>query len=116
MWIMAASPLPLMLSPSVTSAILWNIGLTLGEVLWSPRQNAWIMTLAPAGREGIFLAFASLKDLLITWPSTLFLGYINGAFNANCRSLGCRDQYGHFCDAYQASGRRVSAPRLCAPV
>ena len=95
LWIMAASPVFLVLSPSVASAALWLSFLTLGEVIWSPRQAAWVVTLAPAGREGVFLALSEIKGLLLEFPSYWFLGWLNSAFNPNCEA--CRDEFGHFC-------------------
>ena len=106
-WIMAASPIFLVLSPTVVGSILWQIFLTLGEVIWSPRQYPYVLALAPAGREGVFLALASVKSLLITFPSTWFNGWVNQAFNPNCMAPftgNCRDPSGHFCNRTAASG------------
>merc|ERR1719498_282065 len=44
LWIMAASPIFLALDPSVVMATAWITFLTLGELLWSPRQSAWAAT------------------------------------------------------------------------
>ena len=95
LWIMAASPVFLVLQPSVASAALWLSFLTLGEVIWSPRQSAWVVTLAPVGRVGVFLALSEIKGLLLEFPSYWFLGWLNSAFNPNCEA--CRDEFGHFC-------------------
>ena len=38
------------------------------KCLWSPRLVAWIVTLAPSGREGIFIAISQMKDLLLDYP------------------------------------------------
>ena len=114
LWIMAAAPIFWVLEPSVASAALWIIALTLGEVLWSPRQSAWSATVAPVGREGVFIAVSSLKDLLITAPSNAFNGMMNAKFVPNCHDcrngdhfcghqfingsiIGCADQDGEFC-------------------
>ena len=105
-------------------AVAWAAWLTIGEVLWSPRQQAWAVSLAPPGREGLFLALASLKDLFLAWPSTVLVGWrdavsyptpsprltlphrLNREFNPNCPS--CRDSVGRFC-AVTAGDTCVSA-------
>ena len=94
MWLMAMAPVTLVLSPTLPMAALWEVLLTLGEVFWSPRQIAWTASLAPTGREGLFFAVASTRDLL-TPIMDVFLGLLNGALNPNCPT--CQDAYGHFC-------------------
>lgn len=100
LWLMALSPLSLVLSPGVASAACWVTLMSVGEVctarplpataipttplpgdtppppqvIWSPRQSAWVASLAPEGREGIFLALLSLKGLITTIPSNAFNG------------------------------------------
>jgi len=114
MLVMAASPVFLVISPTVSSAVAWISFLTIGEVFWSPRQTAWAMSLAPAGREGIFIAVSSLKDLVITWPSHLFIGWLNERFNPNCRD--CRDDVGHFCSTALPNGTCTSTQALCLDI
>lgn len=94
MWLMAASPLCLVLSPTPLGAIGWSVLETCGEVLWSPRSQAWTATLAPIGREGVFLGLASARDHL-TPILDIALGRLNAALNPNCPE--CRDVHGHFC-------------------
>ena len=96
MWLMAVSPLWLVVLPNIGGSIGWLVTLTLGDVAWSPRHSAWAASMAPTGREGVFVAVASIKSLLISWPSQLFNGYVNERWNPNCK--GCRDSAGHFCD------------------
>ena len=58
---------PLAPTPTTTTTMPICIAqaiLTLGEVYWSPRQTAWTATLAPAGREGVFLAVAAVRESL----------------------------------------------------
>ena len=105
-WIMATSPIAMIVSPTAPGAVVWAAWLTIGEVLWSPRQQAWAVSLAPPGREGLFLALASLKDLFLAWPSTVLVGWLNREFNPNCPS--CRDAVGRFC-AVAAGDTCVSA-------
>lgn len=94
MWLMGLAPFVLVLSPTLEMAAVWQVLLTLGEVFWSPRNYAWQATLAPHGREGIFLAIASTRDL-ITPVMDVVLGRLNEALNPNCPH--CQDEYGHFC-------------------
>jgi len=111
-WIMATSPIAMIVSPTAPGAVVWAAWLTIGEVLWSPRQQAWAVSLAPPGREGLFLALASLKDLFLAWPSTVLVGWLNREFNPNCPS--CRDAVGRFC-AVASEGNCVStAGGTCA--
>ena len=67
LWCQALSPLLLAYYPSIGSAIVWVAFLSIGEVIWSPRQSAWVANLAPDGREGVFLALLSLKSLLFSY-------------------------------------------------
>mmetsp|Transcript_46347 Transcript_46347/g.108785 ORF Transcript_46347/g.108785 Transcript_46347/m.108785 type:complete len:185 (+) Transcript_46347:1594-2148(+) len=109
--LMAASSVFLVVSPTVSGAVLWISFLTLGEAFWSPRWMAWVMELAPGGREGVFVAVSSLKDLVITWPSLLFIGWLNARFNPNCSD--CRDDLGHFCALPVANGSCASPNSPC---
>jgi len=116
LWIMGASPFLLALRPSPAGAVAWQVFLTIGEVIWSPRVVAWAATLAPAGREGVFLAFASAREALTPLLDVLY-GYLAQAYVPNCRDLGCRDEYGHFCDAPDKSLNTCSSSRsLCEVV
>ena len=84
LWVMACAPIFLALDPTINSAILWICVLTLGELMWSPRQTAWAATLAPTGREGVFIALAKMKDLIVTPFSSWLNGYMNGEYVPNC--------------------------------
>lgn len=64
MWVMAISPLWLAYNPSIPAAMAWVVLLSIGEVVFNPRQTAWVANLAPDGREGIFLALLSFKTLV----------------------------------------------------
>ena len=74
---MAFAPALVTFSPTILGTALWLVMLTVGEVAWSPRQSAWSASVAPVGREGVFVAVASVKSLLISWPSQVFNGYMN---------------------------------------
>ena len=129
-WIMATSPIAMIVSPTAPGAVVWAAWLTVGEVLWSPRQQAWAVSLAPPGREGLFLALASLKDLFLAWPSTVLVGWrdsvsyptpsprltlphrLNREFNPNCPS--CRDSVGRFCTVASEGNCVSTAGGTCA--
>jgi hypothetical protein len=108
MWLMAAAPLCLVLSPTPLGAIGWSVLETCGEVLWSPRSQAWMATLAPTGREGVFLGLASARDHL-TPILDVALGRLNAAFNPNCPE--CRDRHGHFCAVDLSVAAAAGVPR-----
>ncbi|KAL3815974.1 hypothetical protein ACHAXA_008933 [Cyclostephanos tholiformis] len=94
LWIMAISPMFIAISPNVIGACAWQVVMTAGEVLWSPRQGSWVSSLAPTGSEGLFFAVSSARSVF--GPLTDFLmGALNDRYNPNC--LDCRDSYGHFC-------------------
>jgi len=93
---MAISPMFVAMSPNVIGACAWQVFMTTGEVLWSPRQTSWTASLAPTGSEGLFFAISSARSVM--GPLTDFgMGVINQTYNSNCPE--CRDQYGHFCEA-----------------
>ena len=96
LWLMALSPVYLVVYPSVASAALWILTLSAGEIFWSPRNYAFIAGLAPVGREGLFIGLLSLKDLFASIPSSALNGWLNEVYNPNCPT--CRDRVGHFCD------------------
>jgi hypothetical protein len=84
---MAASPICVAVFPNVFGACMWQVAMTFGEVLWSPRQDSWTADLAPVGKEGLFFAVSRARALL--GPMTDFaLGYMNEKYNTNCS--GCR--------------------------
>lgn len=94
LWIMASSPIFVALSPTAFGCAVWQVFLTLGEVLWSPRQLSWTASLAPTGLEGLFFAVSSARSVM--GPLTDFvMGKLNEELNANCPD--CRDKFGHFC-------------------
>lgn len=97
---MAISPIFIAMSPNVIGACAWQVVMTVGEVLWSPRQGSWTASLAPTGSEGLFFAVSSARSVF--GPLTDFLmGALNDRYNANCPE--CRDAYGHFCHSLSPS-------------
>ena len=87
LWIMAVSPMVLVLSPTVGGACGWQIVLTIGQVLWSPRQDSWVASLAPTGMEGLFFGVSCSRALLVPLGDYV-MGWLNGKYNPNC--LDCR--------------------------
>ena len=61
LWLMAISPVFVGLYPTVLGSCLWQVVMTVGECLWSPRQLSWVASLAPNGLEGLFFAIASAR-------------------------------------------------------
>jgi hypothetical protein len=98
---MAISPIFIAVSPNVIGACAWQVVMTAGEILWSPRQGSWVASLAPTGSEGLFFAVSSARSVF--GPLTDFLmGAVNDKYNANCPD--CRDSYGHFCYNLSSDG------------
>ena len=84
---MAVSPIFVAISPNVVGACLWQVVMTFGEVLWSPRQDSWTADLAPTGKEGLFFAVSRARAFL--GPLADFvLGMMNERYNTNC--IDCR--------------------------
>lgn len=91
---MATSSIWVALFPTAAGACVWQVFMTAGEVLWSPRQISWTASLAPTGSEGLFFAVSSARNVM--GPLTdILMGALNEKYNTNCPE--CRDQYGHFC-------------------
>lgn len=95
-WIMALGPIAVILSPTMGGACIWQAVMTVGESIWSPRVVSWTASLAPAGKEGLFFAIATMRAL-IGPVADYAVGLLNAKYNPNCTN--CRDQYGHFCDS-----------------
>lgn len=83
LWIMAFSPIMLVLSPTILGACGWQIVLTIGQVLWSPRQDSWVASLAPTGMEGLFFAVSNSRALLVPLGDFV-MSWMNGKYNTNC--------------------------------
>eukprot|EP01043_Picozoa_sp_COSAG02_P006463 COSAG02_NODE_184_length_30545_cov_128.634402_8_plen_420_part_00 len=95
LWVMAAAPIFVILFPNVFGFVMWEIIFTAGECMWSPRLIAWLITLAPTGREGLFIAISQGKDLILDPLKSILGGNINEWFMPKCEE--CWDKYGHFC-------------------
>eukprot|EP00804_Cyclotella_cryptica_P015564 CCRYP_003587-RA/>CCRYP_003587-RA protein AED:0.02 eAED:0.02 QI:106/1/1/1/0.5/0.33/3/1949/628 len=104
LWIMAVSPVMLVILPNVIGACAWQVVLTIGQVLWAPRQDSWTASLAPTGMEGLFFAVSCSRALLVPLGD-FAMGIMNAKYNTNCPQ--CRDRYGHFCDTQFFDGVTV---------
>lgn len=51
------------------SCSIWQVLLTTGEVMWSPRGAAWSAGMAPTGREGFFIGQFAIKVDWIDWAN-----------------------------------------------
>lgn len=114
LWLMALSPIFVALYPNVWGSCAWQVFMTIGEVLWSPRIISWTASLAPTGMEGLFFAVSSARAIL--GPLTdMVMGAMNDKYNTNCPD--CRDQYGHFCDtAVVNDDNNANAAAQCGSV
>eukprot|EP00956_Cyclotella_meneghiniana_P015075 scaffold22856_cov50-Cyclotella_meneghiniana.AAC.1 len=83
LWIMALSPMMLVLSPTISGACAWQIVLTMGQILWSPRQDSWVASLAPTGMEGLFFAVSNSRALLVPLGDFV-MSWMNEKYNTNC--------------------------------
>lgn len=83
LWIMALSPMMLVLSPTIFGACAWQIVLTMGQILWSPRQDSWVASLAPTGMEGLFFAVSNSRALLVPLGDFV-MSWMNEKYNTNC--------------------------------
>lgn len=68
--------------------ILFVIMLSLGEAIWSPRLYEYSATIAPKGREGTYMALASIPQFLAKFlvgsTSGLLLDYYCPCFKSSC--------------------------------
>mmetsp|Transcript_32414 Transcript_32414/g.73456 ORF Transcript_32414/g.73456 Transcript_32414/m.73456 type:complete len:225 (+) Transcript_32414:281-955(+) len=110
LWLMAISPIFVGLYPTVFGSCLWQVVMTVGECLWSPRQLSWVASLAPNGLEGLFFAIASARSIMGPLGDVI-MGSLNEVYNPNC--LDCRDQYGHFCEVLTEDGQCSTVQENC---
>mmetsp|Transcript_49767 Transcript_49767/g.90110 ORF Transcript_49767/g.90110 Transcript_49767/m.90110 type:complete len:168 (-) Transcript_49767:99-602(-) len=87
LWIMALSPLSIYASVSERGTAMWVVLLSCGEVLWSPRSQSFIASLARKGREGAFLALANVPTFLSKYPVGLISGWLLNSFCPACPEL-----------------------------
>lgn len=73
-WVTGASPFILCFGASIFSAALWNIILSFGEAVYSPRTYDIQMQLAPEGEEGLYSALAGAP----MYAAKLMVGGMSG--------------------------------------
>ena len=94
-WIMSLAALPLIFSDGLWAVALWVALLTAGEVIWSPRSSSYAASMAPVGREGMFLMLSSWPTYLTKWPAGYFSGWLLAQYSPDCPS--CKDSLDLFC-------------------
>jgi len=106
-------------------SVLWMILMTLGEVIWSPRFQAYAASLCPKNQQAMFLTLVAMPRILFSWFGTLMGGILLNRFIPPCSQ--CADDYGYFCDTITQSGGCKSSisgmecltseehPKFCAP-
>merc|ERR1740121_2543282 len=56
--------------------------------MWSPRSQSFIASLAPEGKEGVFLALAGLPTFLSQYPVGLISGWLLDTYCPACPNNG----------------------------
>ena len=75
-YITAISPFFMVISTSIWSTICFNITLSVGEAIWSPRTYDYTMSIAPEGKEASFSALSSAPLFAAKIPVGLMSGYL----------------------------------------
>lgn len=96
-WLMAMSSLPLLFYDSIDAVALWIAILTIGEVIWSPRSSSYAASMAPVGREGMFLMLCSWPTYLTKYPAGIFSGWLLSQYSPDCNN--CKNRLDQYCDA-----------------
>lgn len=108
-FIMGLAPLPMFLAPTVSMTYVWVVWMTMGAMMWAPRLQAWTANLAPEGKEGVFFAVLSIKDVVVGLPSTWANGYLNEVYNPDCPA--CRDADNNFyCSIAEVGAAACKSP------
>eukprot|EP01050_Picozoa_sp_SAG11_P005331 SAG11_NODE_371_length_10051_cov_5.987741_7_plen_250_part_00 len=81
------------------SCAAWQMLMTMGEVMWSPRNQAWSASMAPTGREGVFVALSQVKSLLMAPVGSFVSGWLNERYQPDCHNCRSSAKGGnnHFC-------------------
>jgi MFS family permease len=84
----AVSAVPFFFASTLTTAALYIVLLTLGEVIWSPKLIEYTLALCPEGKEGVYSTLASVPLFL----SKFFVGGFSGHILAqDCPRSGACD-------------------------
>lgn len=60
----AASVFIMRITVTTATVVLWSIVFTIGEAIYSPQTNIYVMAVAPEGREGIYASLVNAPNLL----------------------------------------------------
>lgn len=74
--IMALPTFLLTVGPNVYLFIIYVIGMTIGEAMWSPRFLQWIAEVAPKGKVGLYMGVGQFPWFL----DKVFTGFYSGYF------------------------------------
>lgn len=73
--VMAAPTFLLVIGPNVYLFILYVIGMTIGEAMWSPRFLQWIAEVAPKGKVGLYMGVGQFPWFLDKVITGFYSGY-----------------------------------------
>lgn len=73
--VMAAPTLLLAIGPNVYLFIIYVIGMTIGEAMWSPRFLQWIAEVAPKGKVGLYMGVGQFPWFLDKVLTGFYSGY-----------------------------------------
>ena len=109
----AASPLLLVcFTPSVPSVVAFVLLLTLGDLHYNPRLQAYAMAVAPEGREGSFAGAMHAVAFLAELPAGMLGGWL---IERHCSSAAVAASGAAGCDAPSLFGR-LAAFALLTPL
>ncbi len=74
-FIMAAPTFLLTVGPNMYLFILYVIGMTIGEAMWSPRFLQWIAEVAPKGKVGLYMGVGQFPWFLDKVITGFYSGY-----------------------------------------
>jgi proton-dependent oligopeptide transporter, POT family len=74
-FVMGAPTLLLALGPTVPNLLLFLVGMSLGEAIWSPRFLQYAAEIAPEGRTGVYMGVAQFPWFLTKAIVPLYSGW-----------------------------------------
>jgi MFS family permease len=78
-FVSAASIFIMGIEMNMATVIIWDVVFTIGEAIYSPQSNLYVLALAPEGREGIFTSLAFMPNLL----AKVIVGPMSGSLLEN---------------------------------
>lgn len=109
----AASPLLLVgLAPSLPSVVAFVLLLTMGDLLYNPRLQAYAMAVAPDGREGSFAGAMHAVAFLAELPAGMLGGWL---IEGHCSKAAVAARGAAGCDAPRLFGS-LAAFALLTPL